>query len=117
VALFPPYSTRFLANAAAAAGAVSYVVPGDRVAVIRTMTAMKTIAATPVDVLFTLTVTGSGLAVPLWFASFVGVAKIESALWNGNLVLNAGDTVTMQRSGAAGSWSGTVSGFLLTVPP
>lgn len=112
---YPPYSTRFLLRSVSVSTAQTYTVPANRVAIVTCMTALKSAAATPVDVLASVTDTGSATTASIWFASFIGTTKIESALWNGHVVLNPGDVLTMQRSGAAGSAMFTASGYLLTI--
>lgn len=115
MSLPPPYSTRFVdALNSTSPAAVSYTVPPNKTAIISCMTATKAAAATPVDVTFSVLPTGSGSLTTIWFSSMISTAKIQTDLWNGHVVLNAGDQVTAQRSTAAGTWGATISGYLLT---
>lgn len=81
---------------------------------VKGMTAYKAVAATPVDVLFQIFAPGDATGTPIWIASMIGTTKVESQVWSGTVVLNAGWTLRVQRSSAAGTWSASASGYLLT---
>lgn len=96
------------------ATAVTYTVPANKTIIVSCMTATKAAAATPTDVTFSLLPTGSGSLTTIWFSSMISTTKIQTDLWNGHVVANAGDQLTAQRSTAAGTWGATISGYLLS---
>jgi len=110
----PVYSKNFHKTGTQTTGVIDFVVPTGYVAVVKGMTAYKTVAATPVDVLFSIFAPGDATASPIWIASMIGTTKVESLTLLTDVVLQAGWTLRVQRSTAAGSWSATASGFLLT---
>lgn len=109
----PVYSKNFLKTGTQTTGIIDYVVPTGYVASVKGLTAYKTIAATPVDVLFGMFAPGDATLTPIWIAVMLGTTKVESLTLLTTAVLEAGWTLRVQRSTAAGSWSAQASGFLL----
>lgn len=112
--LRPVYSKNFLKTGTQTTGNFDYVVPTGYRASIKGMTAYKAVAATPVDVFFGIFAPGDATLTPVWIAVMLGTTKVESMVWNGTVVIEAGWTLRATRSTAAGTWSASASGFLLT---
>lgn len=109
----PVYSKNFLRTGTQTTGIMDYVVPTGYTAVVKGISCYKAVAATPVDVLFSMFAPGDATVSPIWISSMIGTTKVESQTLLTNAVLAAGWTLRAQRSTAAGSWSAQASGFLL----
>lgn len=103
------YSTRFVKSALTNANVTYYTVPAGYVAVVRTMTAAWTTTGTTAGVVQVLL---NGANSWVWVVP-TAAPDSNSALWNGRLVLPAGELVRAAAT-AAGSVFLTVSGYLLT---
>jgi hypothetical protein len=105
------YSTRFVSVAPAATNTLYYTVPTGFVAVVRTMTFGYAEPARAAGVLsVVLAPANSRVWVVLVTASSAG-----SAVWEGRLVLPAGEQLRASYTGTPGQWL-TISGYLLSLP-
>lgn len=112
----PIYSANFLKTGSQTTGTFDFVVPTGRVASVQGMTAYKATATPACDVIFMIFAPGDATTSPIWIASMPSTTVIQSMVWVGKVVLQAGWTLRAQRSSVAGTWSATASGFLLTSP-
>jgi hypothetical protein len=105
------YSTRFVSVAPAATNTLYYTVPTGFVAVVRSMTFGYAEPARANGVMTVLLApANSRVWVVLATASTAG-----SAVWEGRLVLPAGETLRAAYTGTPGQWL-TISGYLLSLP-
>lgn len=110
----PPYSRRFIiGTVSASVNTLSYTVPAGMVAVIRTVTATKTTAATASNVLAFIDPAGPGAGIVFWYGAMPSTAVIQSVQFEGRVVAEAGDVISVQRS-ISGDTMVTVTGYLLT---
>lgn len=105
------YSTRFVNVSPASTNTVYYTVPAGFVAVVRCMTFGFSEGARINGI---ATVLLSAANSRIWTSS-VTAATTGSAVWEGRLVLPAGETIRAAYTGSAGQWL-TISGYLLSLP-
>lgn len=107
----PLYSVRFVKTILTAANTTYYTVPVGFVAVLRCMTlAWAALARTA----GTGDISLNGANAWIWRQS-IGASEISSALWEGRVVLPAGEIIRASTS-ATGVVHFTASGYLLSVP-
>lgn len=104
------YSTRFVNAQLTGTNTTYYTVPAGNVAVVRTMTAAWSAPASGQGVVQVLV---NGANAFIWFTP-IGASETASALWNGRLVLPAGEIIRAANTGTA-TVRLTVSGYLLTL--
>jgi len=108
------YSTQFiLGQVTSVATTLSYTVPAGMVAVVRTVTAVKAVAATAANVLAFIDPAGPGAGIVFWYGSMPSTSVIQGVQFEGRVTANAGDVISVQHSTGASSFM-TVSGYLLT---
>lgn len=103
------YSTRFVKSALTNTNVTYYTVPTGYVAVVRTMTVAWTALARSAGV-FQILLNGANSWV--WVGA-IGASEQSSAVWNGRLVLPAGELIRAAAT-ATGTIHFTASGYLLT---
>jgi len=116
--LLPPYSTTFISaflQPAPATGSATYTVPAGRVAIITCQTAVKDVIGPFSWYLFGLVRPGPAINGYTWVAELPSTTQIQSALWNGHIVGEAGSIITVARGLATSSGRVNVAGYLLTV--
>jgi len=104
------YSTRFVNAQLTGTNTTYFTVPAGYVAVVRTMTAGWSAPANGQGIVQVLL---NGANSYVWVAP-IGASEIASALWNGRLVLPAGEIIRAANTGTA-TVRLTVSGYLLTL--
>lgn len=115
MALFPPYSIRFLLGTVVTPATTrTYTVPAGQTAIISDLTAVSSNAAAASGAGFYVTATGLPASY-IWTANLPIVAGAPAALnWHGHIVLNAGDVLTATFIGLGAQVFVTASGYLLT---
>jgi hypothetical protein len=104
------YSTRFVNAQLTTTNTTYFTVPAGNVAVVRTMTAAWSAPANGQGVGQILL---NGANSFVWFFP-IQASELASALWNGRLVLPAGEIIRAAATGTAVTRL-TVSGYLLTL--
>lgn len=114
MALYPPYSTRFIAGVVKTtpATSITYTVPAGKVAIVSCLTAGD-IAAGPNGAGFYITPAG-GTAGYIAILSLPTATTFETGLWTGHVVLIAGETLTATFIGTTAGTYVTASGYLIT---
>lgn len=94
-------------------GAVQdYVVPTGKTAALKSLTVAKTQVSVAVTAYVAIFAPGDATVTYVWTAVFGAAANIESLVWAGTVVLEAGWTLRAARLSAAGQYACSASGFL-----
>lgn len=104
------YSTRFVNAQLTGTNTTYFTVPANYVAVVRTMTAGWSAPASGQGIGQVLL---NGANAFVWFFP-IQASELASALWNGRLVLPAGEIIRAAATGT-GTVRLTISGYLLSV--